>query len=169
MSLLSTSYFLLPLRLPENEPPELAEEELVGRGVFGVGLEASALEVLHAVGLAVFELLLERFAEWQAELVEAAIIRPVGIEVGRDIVARLREPGLHRVGVGRWVGGADTPPELPDQDFVVLVAALGVIFEARALEVLHDVGLPILQDLIDLRADRVAVDREVAVRLPVGE
>src|SRR5437588_227207 len=79
MSLLSTSYFLLPLRLPENEPPELAEEELVGRGIFGVG------------------------------------------------------------------------------------------FEARALEVLHDVGLPVLQDLIDLRADRVAVDREVAVRLPVGE
>src|SRR5207302_8992650 len=56
----------------ENAATELAEQHVVGRLVLGVVLEARALEVLHGVGLAVLQLLLELLAEGIAEPRQAA-------------------------------------------------------------------------------------------------
>ena len=46
---------------------------------------------------------------------------------------------------------------------------LRVVLEARPLEVLDHVDLPILQLLLELLAERVAELRQAAVGLPVGE
>src|SRR6476469_81212 len=58
------------------------------------------------------------------------------------------------------------PPELTEQDIVRWVVS-GVIFKAGALEVLHGVGLPILQPLFERFGDGVAELRQPTVLLPV--
>ena len=57
----------------QDAPPELAEEDVVGGLVLRVVLEAGSLEVLHRVGLAVFQRLDEFLADRVAELGQPAV------------------------------------------------------------------------------------------------
>jgi len=54
-------------------------------------------------------------------------------------------------------------PELTEQDLVADIGLLGVRFQASALEVLHRVRPAIGQHLLERVAERVAVDRQIAV------
>jgi hypothetical protein len=89
----------------------------------------------------------------------------------------LREKGRARLGRG-WLGGQRAEevvarpqhpsPELAKQH-IVRGGVLGVVLQAHSLEVLDGVLLPILQGLAALGAERIAVERQPAVRFPVGQ
>ena len=83
-------------------------------------------------------------------------------------MARFREeagPGYGRDG---GIGGVDAPAELAEKH-VVWGLVLGVELHAHALEVLHRVRLAIFERFGENIADRVAVDGQLAVSVPVGE
>jgi len=139
-----------------------------------VALDAGALEVLHRVLVAILQALREFLRQRVPELCQPAVGLPVRQDVGRDVVAGLGEERLagarhrHRAGGrGQPLGLPEhPPPELPEQH-VVRRRVLGVVFQPDPLEVLHLVGVAVLQHLAALAAQREAVARQPAVGLPI--
>ena len=95
---------------PRPYKAERAEQDVVGRGVFRVELEAGALEILHGVGLAVGLPALELVADRVAVDEEAAVLLPVGVErpptlwpvSGRSILVAAVVLTARRAGQALW-------------------------------------------------------------------
>jgi hypothetical protein len=64
--------------------------------------------------------------------------------------------------------GEEAAPKLAEED-VVRRCVLGVVLEAGALEVLHDVRLAVFERLDELVTEGEAVEREPPVRFPPRE
>ncbi len=131
-------------------------------------LETRALGVLHGVGLAV-QRLLNFLTQRVAELRQPALRRPVGEEVATEVMPGLRKEALTGLGGHGRIGGVNLAPELTEQDLILRVGNLRVIFHAHALKPLHLVLFAVLQRLRARRSQRIAIDRQAAVRIPVVE
>src|SRR5437879_3860684 len=62
----------------------------------------------------------------------------------------------------------NAPAELPQQH-IIRWPVLGVVLEARALEVLHHIGLTVFKRFWELLAERIAELRQPAIAHPVAQ
>src|SRR5207237_10324875 len=152
-------------------PPQQAEEHIVRLLVFGVVLEAGALEVLNDVGVAIGPSLLELIREWQADD-EYTQLAP-GVEEATPNAM----PGLldtHRFYTIRRSYLGENPSlhklaaEQTQEHLVLRALVLRVPLEAGALEPLDDVLLAVgWAGLQALARDGISKEGQAAIVLPI--